>query len=48
MDWEKHVKNVISHMVSALLASFIFLMFTRLMQWFPGDTGVEAFSWLTL
>lgn len=48
MDWEKQMKNVISHLVSALLASFIFLVVTRLTQWFAGDTGGEAFQWLPL
>ena len=44
MDREKFVKNVFSHMISMLLASFIFMV---VIQWFTGDTGGEAVSWLT-
>ena len=44
MDREKFVKNVYSHLVSMLLASFIFMV---VIQWFTVEAGGEAVSWLT-
>lgn len=47
MDIIKFVKNVSSHLISMLLASIIFMLVTQFIQWFSGDTGGEAVSWLT-
>ncbi|GAM15927.1 hypothetical protein [Mesobacillus selenatarsenatis] len=47
MDREKFVKNVFSQMISMLLASFIFMVVTQFIQWFAGDEGGEAVTWLT-
>lgn len=48
MDWEKYVKYVISHMLSALLASFIGVIAPQLWLVFSGNGGGEAVKWRTL
>ncbi|MFT9596508.1 hypothetical protein [Mesobacillus sp.] len=47
MNWEKYAKNVISRMLSALLASFILVIVTQLWLAFSGTGGGEAVTWLT-
>jgi hypothetical protein len=48
MDWEKYVKYGISHILSALLASFIVLIVTQLWLVLSGVGGGEAVTWRTL
>lgn len=48
MDWRKYLKNVTSHMLSALLASFILVIVTELWLVFSGDGGGDTVTWLTL